>query len=182
MKIIVLFKTHLDIGFTDFSANVVKKYNEIYIPQAIRVAEAITLSDISSGASNDIERATEISRKMVTRYGMSSELGPVMYGSSNNEVFLGRDFSSSRNYSEAIAAEIDTEIKSIVTDAYNRCEKILRDNMDQLITVAEYLIKHEKADGDVFKLLMTGEYIEPAEEVPALEKAETAETDNSTEE
>ena len=120
---------------------------------------------------------------MVTRYGMSKELGPVMYGSSHNEVFLGRDFSSSRTYSETIAAEIDAEIKSIVTDAYKRCEKILTENMDQLRAVAEYLIKHEKADGDVFKLLMTGEYVEPAEEAPAIESSEvTTETENNSEE
>lgn len=157
--------------------------DELVVLLGGRVAEAITLSDISSGASNDIERATEISRKMVTRYGMSKELGPVMYGSSHNEVFLGRDFNSSRTYSEAIAAEIDAEIKSIVTDAYKRCEKILTENMDQLRAVAEYLIKHEKADGDVFKLLMTGEYVEPAEEAPAIESSEvTTETENNSEE
>ena len=155
--------------------------DELVVLLGGRVAEAITLSDISSGASNDIERATEISRKMVTRYGMSDELGPVMYGSANNEVFLGRDFNSSRNYSEAIAAEIDAEIKSIITDAYKRCEKILNDNIDQLHKVAEYLIKHEKADGDVFKLLMTGEYVEPAEELPQLEQADVTEASNDTE-
>ena len=143
-----------------------------------RVAEAITLDDISTGASNDIERATEIARKMVTRYGMSDELGPVMYGSSNDEVFLGRDFSSSRNYSEAIAAEIDEQIKKIITDAYNRCEKILRDNLGQLETVAKYLIKNEKADGEVFKLLMSGEFKEEPE--AATEPETVAET--STEE
>ena len=99
-----------------------------------------------------------------------------MYGSSNNEVFLGRDFSSSRNYSEAIAAEIDSQIKRIITDAYKRCEKILRDNLGQLETVAKYLIKNEKADGEVFMLLMTGEYKEKTETV-----AETK-TETSTEE
>ena len=134
--------------------------DELVVLLGGRVAEAITLSDISSGASNDIERATEISRKMVTRYGMSDELGPVMYGSSHNEVFLGRDFSSSRTYSETTAAEIDSQIKKVITDAYSRCEEILRANMNQLETVAEYLIKHEKVDGDIFKLLMTGEYTE----------------------
>ena len=134
--------------------------DELVVLLGGRVAEAITLSDISSGASNDIERATEISRKMITRYGMSDELGPVMYGSSHNEVFLGRDFSSSRTYSESTAAEIDIQIKKVITDAYARCEEILRANMTQLEVVAEYLIKHEKVDGDVFKLLMNGEYTE----------------------
>ena len=139
--------------------------DELVVLLGGRVAEAITLSDISSGASNDIERATEISRKMVTRYGMSDELGPVMYGSSNNEVFLGRDFSSSRNYSEAIAAEIDAQIKTIITDAYKRCEDILTNNIEQLKTIAEYLIVHEKVDGDVFKKLMTGEYTEEVTDI-----------------
>ena len=146
--------------------------DELIVLLGGRVAEAITLNDISTGASNDIERATDIARKMVTRYGMSDELGPVMYGSSNNEVFLGRDFSSSRNYSEAIAAEIDAQIKKIITDAYKRCEGILKDNMDQLRVVAEYLVKHEKVDGDVFKLLMTGEYKEEVESVNCGETTE----------
>lgn len=149
--------------------------DELVVLLGGRVAEAIKLSDISSGASNDIERATEISRKMITRYGMSEELGPVMYGSSNNEVFLGRDFSSSRTYSESTAAEIDTQIKKVITDAYARCEEILKANMNQLEVVAEYLIKHEKVDGDVFKLLMTGEYSET-------ESQKNVETLNSTEE
>lgn len=157
--------------------------DELVVLLGGRVAEAITLDDISTGASNDIERATEIARKMVTRYGMSEELGPVMYGSSNDEVFLGRDFSSSRNYSEAIAAEIDEQIKLIVTAAYGRCQSILESNRDQLKNVAEYLLKHEKVDGDVFKKLMAGEYIESAEKPAEIEqeKTETAETEDTNE-
>ena len=153
--------------------------DELVVLLGGRVAEAITLSDISSGASNDIERATEISRKMITRYGMSEELGPVMYGSSHNEVFLGRDFSSSRTYSESTVAEIDVQIKKVITDAYARCEEILRANMNQLEVVAQHLIKHEKVDGDVFKLLMTGEYTEEesenAEETPESTESDRAE-------
>ena len=153
--------------------------DELVVLLGGRVAEAITLSDISSGASNDIERATEISRKMITRYGMSEELGPVMYGSSHNEVFLGRDFSSSRTYSESTAAEIDVQIKKVITDAYARCEEILRANMNQLEVVAQHLIKHEKVDGDVFKLLMTGKYTEEesekAEETPESTESDRAE-------
>ena len=153
--------------------------DELVVLLGGRVAEAITLSDISSGASNDIERATEISRKMITRYGMSEELGPVMYGSSHNEVFLGKDFSSSRTYSESTAAEIDVQIKKVITDAYARCEEILRANMNQLEVVAQHLIKHEKVDGDVFKLLMTGEYTEEesenAEETPESTESDRAE-------
>ena len=153
--------------------------DELVVLLGGRVAEAITLSDISSGASNDIERATEISRKMITRYGMSEELGPVMYGSSHNEVFLGKDFSSSRTYSESTAAEIDVQIKKVITDAYARCEEILRANMNQLEVVAQHLIKHEKVDGDVFKLLMTGKYTEEeaekAEETPKSTESDRAE-------
>ena len=156
--------------------------DEIVVLLGGRVAETIVFGDINSGASSDIERATEIARKMITRYGMSDELGPVMYGSSNNEVFLGRDFSSSRNYSEAIAAEIDSQIKRIITDAYKRCEEILRANMDQLETVSEYLIKHEKVDGEVFKLLMSGEFKEEPEAATEPETVAETKTETSTEE
>ncbi len=135
--------------------------DEIVVLLGGRVAEAITLGDISTGASNDIERATEISRNMVTRYGMSKELGPVMYGSADHEIFLGRDYGSTRNYSEAIAAEIDKQVKDIITDGYERCENILESHRAELDRVAAYLLKHEKVDGSVFKLLMTGEYSEP---------------------
>ena len=156
--------------------------DEIVVLLGGRVAETIVFGDINSGASSDIERATEIARKMITRYGMSDELGPVMYGSSNDEVFLGRDFSSSRNYSEAIAAEIDSQIKRIITDAYKRCEEILRANMDQLETVSEYLIKHEKVDGEVFKLLMSGEFKEEPEAATEPETVAETKTETSTEE
>ena len=126
-----------------------------------RVAEALVIGDISTGASNDIERASEIARKMVTRYGMSEDLGPIMYGSGDHEVFLGRDYSNVRNYSESIAADIDKEVKKLITSCYNRCNDILSSNMDKLTAVAEYLIVHEKVDGKGFEALMKGE---PAEE------------------
>ena len=136
-----------------------------------RVAEALVIGDISTGASNDIERASEIARKMVTRYGMSEDLGPIMYGSGDHEVFLGRDYNSMRNYSESIAADIDKEVKKLITSCYNRCNDILSSNMDKLETVAEYLIVHEKVDGKVFEDLMKGEVVdEPAqvsEDTPA---------------
>ncbi len=129
-----------------------------------RVAEKVVLGDISTGASNDIERASQIARAMVTRYGMSDTLGPIMYGSGDKEVFLGKDYGSVRNYSEAVAADIDSEVKSIVDGAYNKCLEIIEGNLDKLTVVAEYLIKKEKMDGETFRLLMTGEYQEPAEE------------------
>ncbi len=122
-----------------------------------RVAEKVVIGDISTGASNDIERATDIARGMVTRYGMSDELGPIMYGSSNHEVFLGKDYSNIRNYSEQIASDIDAEVKKIILDSYDRCHSIIEGNLDKLTVVAEYLITHEKVDGETFLKLMNGE-------------------------
>ncbi len=128
-----------------------------------RVAEKVVLGDISTGASNDIERASQIARAMVTRYGMSDTLGPIMYGSGDKEVFLGKDYGSVRNYSESVAADIDSEVKGIIDSAYNKCLEIIEGNLDKLTVVAEYLIKHEKVDGETFRKLMTGEYKEPEE-------------------
>ncbi len=120
-----------------------------------RVAEALTLGDISTGASNDIERATELARNMVTKYGMSDELGPIMFGASDsNEIFLGRDFGHTRNYSEEIASRIDAEVEKIVTGAYDATRQKLTDHMDKLQEVAQYLIENEKMGGDTFKDMM----------------------------
>lgn len=124
-----------------------------------RVSESITLDDISTGASNDIERATNIARKMVTKYGMSEKLGPIVYGSDHDEVFLGRDFAQTRNYSENVAAEIDSEIESIVESAYEKAKDILQAHLDKLSQVAAYLISHEKMSGEVFEQLMTGQML-----------------------
>lgn len=125
-----------------------------------RVAEALTLDDISTGASNDIERATELARSMVTKYGMSDNLGPIVYGSSeSNEVFLGRDFGHTRNYSEDVASRIDKEVHTIVTNGYKKAEEILSGHMEQLRTVAETLIQREKLDGEEFRRIMQGETI-----------------------
>ncbi len=124
-----------------------------------RVAEKVVIGDISTGASNDIERATDIARGMVTRYGMSDELGPIMYGSSNHEVFLGKDYSNVRNYSEQIASDIDAEVKKIILNSYDRCHDIIEGNLDKLTVVAEYLIINEKIDGDTFIKLMNGEHV-----------------------
>ena len=128
-----------------------------------RVAESLVLDDISTGASNDIQRATEIARGMVTKYGMSDNLGPITFGSDEQEVFLGKDYGTVRNYSEEIAKEIDQEIKNIVTAGYKRCEDILKENMDKLHILAEYLVKNEKIDGDDFLKLMNGENVRPVE-------------------
>ena len=122
-----------------------------------RVAEKLVLGDISTGASNDIERATKIAKSMVTEYGMSDRIGPVSYSSGNDEVFLGRDYGHAKNYSEAFAKEIDEEISRIILNGYSRTEAILTDHMDKLHELAQYLIKHEKINADDFKLLMEGE-------------------------
>lgn len=116
-----------------------------------RVAEKLVLKDISTGASNDIQRATEIARKMVMQYGMSDTLGPILFGTDHDEVFLGKDFSTARNYSEKIASEIDDEIHSIITSCYKKAEQILTDNMDKLHFIAEYLVGREIMDGDQFE-------------------------------
>ncbi|MBE6582380.1 MAG: zinc metalloprotease, partial [Ruminococcaceae bacterium] len=134
-------------------------FDRIVVALGGRVAEELKLDDISSGASSDISHATAIARNMVTKYGMSEKLGTVLYGSehSNDEVFLGRDFSSGKNYSEATAAEIDAEIKNIIDKAYRRCAEILYEHSDKLQKLAEYLIKVETVDGDQFKALMEGD-------------------------
>ena len=126
-----------------------------------RVAEALMLEDISTGASNDIERATEIARRMVTKFGMSDKLGPICYaGSGSDEVFLGRDFGHTRNHSEEIAAQIDAEVHRILTDSYAETERKLQQYMSKLTAVAEQLIIDEKLDGDAFRQIMEAEEIE----------------------
>ena len=119
-----------------------------------RVAEALVLGDISTGASNDIARATEIARSMVTKYGMSEKLGPIAFGSDNNEVFLGKNYGQVRNYSESVASEIDSEIESIVRNAYTRTETILNEHMDKLHLIAQYLFENEKMTGEEFAKAM----------------------------
>lgn len=130
---------------------------EIVVLLGGRVAEKLVLDDISTGASNDIERASNIARNMVTRYGFSEKLGPIVYGQGDHEVFLGRDYGQERNYSENVAAEIDAEVREIIDTAYEKTKDILSAHMDQLDLVAKYLIVNEKVDGEVFKKLMTGE-------------------------
>ena len=125
-----------------------------------RVAEELILDDICTGASNDIERATNTARNMVTKYGFSKKLGTVVYGSDNDEVFLGKDYGHTRNYSEAVAAQIDEEVKQIIEKAYNDCADILRNNIDKLHLLAKYLLKFEKIDGADFDKLMKGEITE----------------------
>ena len=115
-----------------------------------RVAEKLCLNDISTGASNDIQRATAIARKMVTVYGMSERLGTVSFDSGNDEVFIGRTMGHSRGYSEAVAAQIDQEVKDLVDGAYRRCQDILEAQRDKLEQVAQYLLEHETMERDAF--------------------------------
>lgn len=130
---------------------------EIIVLLGGRVAEKIVLDDISTGASNDIERATDLARSMVTRYGFSEKLGPIVYGHDNSEVFLGRDYSQGRNYSENVAGEIDGEIRELIDTGYENAKQILLNHRDQLDKVAHYLMEHEKIDGEDFYKLMNGE-------------------------
>ncbi len=145
-----------------------------------RVAEAIILGDISTGASNDIQRATEIARGMITKYGMSEELGPIAFTSGNNEVFLGRDYGQTRNYSEKVASSIDEEMNTIITRAYKRCEDILNTDIDKLHAVANYLIENEKMNGETFKAIMTGTFAK--EEAAEAESESAPELNEETEE
>ena len=129
--------------------------NDIVVLLGGRVAEALVLDDISTGASNDIERATKLAREMVTKYGMSEKLGPIAFGSSEgSEVFLGRSMGQVKDFSESVAQQIDEEIKSIIVNCYNKTADILKTNMQKLTEVAEQLIKSEKMDGDEFKKIM----------------------------
>ena len=141
-----------------------------------RVAEELVLDDICTGASNDIERATSTARNMITKYGFSKKLGTVVYGSDNDEVFLGKDYGHTRNYSESVAAQIDEEVKLIIEKAYSDCAEILKNNIDKLHFVAKYLLKFEKIDGAEFEKIMKGLVSESILDDDAVEeKDETSE-------
>ncbi len=163
-------------GYTMYKPNEDKSYaSKLEMEEHIvsllggRVAEKLVLDDISTGASNDIERASKLARNMVMRYGMSDKLGPITFGMSQEEVFLGRDFGSQRNYSEKVASEIDEEVKRIVTTAYDKAEELLKQNMDKLHITAELLLEKEKIDADEFDAIF-----EPVKEKQE-EKAEVKE-------
>ena len=150
---------------------------EIIVLLGGRVAEKIVLDEISTGASNDIERATDLARSMITRYGFSEKLGPIVYGHDNSEVFLGRDYSQGRNYSENVAAEIDGEIRELIDTSYENAKQILLSHRDQLDKVAHYLMEHEKIDGDDFIKLMNGEPLDDNTAAPVSENSDTAPAD-----
>ena len=141
-----------------------KRYMEEQIVSLLggRVAERLMLSDISTGASSDIERATAIARKMVTVYGMSEKLGTINFETGSDEVFIGRSMGQAKPYSEEVAAQIDVEVKAIIDAAYTRCETLLRGDSDKLTAVAEYLLAHETMDSETFRRYMEGEASQPA--------------------
>ena len=137
-----------------------------------RVAEKVILGDISTGASNDIERATTIARNMVMRYGFSEKLGPMVYGSDENEIFLGRDISQGRHYSDEVASDIDAEIRLFIDNAYDRAEKILTEHRDRLEAVAAVLLEKEKVSGEEFERIMEEKQEEKAPEADSPKGAE----------
>lgn len=142
-----------------------KRYMEEEIAALLggRVAEALFLGDISTGASNDIQRASHVARKMVTSYGMSPELGPISFDSGSDEVFIGRSMAQAKVYSEEVAAKIDTEVKRIVDTAYKRCETVLEKHRDKMDAVAAYLLEHETMSGEDFAGVMGFPKAKPAE-------------------
>ena len=142
-----------------------------------RTAEKLFLDDISTGASGDIQQATNIARAMVTKYGMSDRLGPIKYDSSDQSIFIGRDFGTTKSYSEETAAAIDEEVKAIFDQAAAKCEQILTEHADQLRAVAEYLLVNETLDGAEFEY-----FFEHGEFMPESEKqAQKARNDSTIE-
>ena len=148
-----------------------------------RVAEQLILDDISTGASNDLQQATNIARQMITKYGFSERLGPVVYGTSQEETFLGRDFGQGKGYSETTAAEIDSEMRDIIDEAYETCRRTLTEHIDQLHALAQALMEREKLNEKEFNAVMAGETLplredpdaKPAEAEPTVQPVEQAE-------
>jgi cell division protease FtsH len=148
-----------------------------------RVAEKVFFDDISGGASNDIQRATAIAKNMVTRYGMSDKLGPIAFANerSDDEVFLGRDFNNTKNYSEETAALIDSEIKRIIDECFVEAEKLIRENEEKMHRISEFLILHESMDEDQFNFLMNTDPTPSVEEIASIaeEKKKKSENENA---
>ena len=154
-----------------------------------RVAEQLILDDISTGASNDLQQATNIARQMITKYGFSERLGPVVYGTSQEETFLGRDLGQGKGYSETTAAEIDSEMRDIIDEAYETCRRTLTEHIDQLHALAQALMEREKLNEKEFNAVMAGETLpqredpdaKPAEAQPAVQPVEQAEAAEAAE-
>lgn len=175
-------------GYTMSLPNEDKSYHsrlemldELVVLLGGRVAEALTMGDISTGASNDIQRVSTVAREMVTKYGMSETLGPINYGGDNQEVFIGRDYGHIKNYSEETAGRIDEEVSRLINDAYKRTEDILKEHMDKLELVANTLMEREKLDKDEFRDLIEKGYIEEKKEIISSEKADEKSADEKTE-
>ncbi len=158
-------------GFTMYLPDTDKTYiskqemlDDIVVCMAGRVTEKILFGEINTGASGDIQQATKIANQMVTKYGMSDKLGSVMYGSDENEVFIGRDYGHTRSYSEETAAIIDSEVKAIISDSYGRCENLVKENIDKIDRVANSLIEKEKLDGNEFYEIFNSKVSENVEE------------------
>ena len=145
--------------------------DEITMMLGGRAAEKLVLDDISAGASNDIERSTGMARAMVVKYGMSDELGPVFYGESNDEIFIGRELGHVKNYSEEKAAVIDGAVQKIMSDAYQKALTLLKENMEKLHYIAKELFTREKLDGDEFARLMRGESLSESPATASLEES-----------
>ena len=162
-----------------------KMYQDIIMTMGGRVSEALSFDDVCTGASGDIQQATKRARAMVTQYGFSEKLGPVQYGGGNNEVFLGRDYGHTRDYSESTAALIDEEVKNLITKAYKDCEALLKEHYDKVKELGEYLIEYEKIDGNDFEKLMKGELVwekkDKKLEEPKAETEENKETSSDEE-
>jgi len=160
-----------------------KMYQDIVMTMGGRVAEALSFDDVCTGASGDIQQATKRARAMVTQYGFSEKLGTVQYGGGNNEVFLGRDYGHTRDYSETTATLIDEEVKAIINKAYSECESILKEHYDKVKELGEYLVEYEKINGDDFEKLMKGELKwEKNAKKPKAEESETDTEKTDTEE
>ncbi|MGX8698330.1 MAG: AraC family ligand binding domain-containing protein [bacterium] len=164
---------YVDYAVNYINANFASKtylFERIVVALGGRTAERLFIGDISTGASGDIQSATQIARQMVTVYGMSDRLGPISFDSSSHSVFIGRDFGQTKSYSEETAALIDEEVKRIFDEASRKCESVLLDHRDLLIATAEYLLEHESMTGEVFNYLCDhGELPAPKEPDPKTE-------------
>ncbi len=164
--------------YSEYKSELIK---EISMLLGGRAAEEIIYKDVTGGASNDIERATKIAKRMITRLGMSDELGPRCFGTDQNEVFLGRDFSSSQDYSEEIAAKIDNEMHNIISGAYEKSKEIITKDIQKLHFIAEFLLRNEIMDGDQFKAVMESDcpVMEDIEAIAEAKKQKSAEANKA---
>ncbi|MDE5992127.1 MAG: ATP-dependent zinc metalloprotease FtsH, partial [Oscillospiraceae bacterium] len=153
-----------------------KLKEEIVVCMGGRVAEKLVLGEGSAGAVSDLKRSTKLAKAMITKYGFSENLGPVVYADDNDEPFVGMDYGHSKGHSEKVQSEIDTEVRSIIDECYERTVEVLKEHMDDLHKVAKYLIEHEKIDGKDFEKLMKGEPTS-IEEKEAEEKAKAEKSD-----